>query len=68
MKFAVSGLGNFGLNIAKTLYEKGNELLAIKELIPENTVYIPKADFIIKDSDILIIMGEEKQLQKINSL
>jgi len=46
----------------------GIQIIAIKELIPEKTTFIPKADFVIKDSDILIIMGEEKQLAKLNAL
>jgi trk system potassium uptake protein TrkA len=46
----------------------GIQVIAIKELIPEKTSFIPKSDFVIKDSDILIIMGEEKQLAKLNSL
>ena len=46
----------------------GIQVIAIKELIPEKTNFVPHADFVIKDSDILIIMGEEKKLQKINSL
>jgi trk system potassium uptake protein TrkA len=29
MKFAVIGLGSFGANVAKTLYERGHEVLAI---------------------------------------
>ena len=45
----------------------GIQVIAIKELIPEKTNFVPRADFVIKDSDILIIMGEEKKLQKINS-
>jgi trk system potassium uptake protein TrkA len=45
----------------------GIQIIAIKELIPEKTSFVPRADFVIKDSDILIIMGEEKKLQKINS-
>jgi trk system potassium uptake protein TrkA len=28
-KFAVIGLGNFGFNVAKTLYENGDEVLGI---------------------------------------
>jgi K+/H+ antiporter YhaU regulatory subunit KhtT len=28
---------------------------------------MPKADFVIKDSDILIILGEEKQLKKLDT-
>ncbi len=43
-------------------------VIAIKELIPEKTTFVPKADFVLKDSDILVIMGEDKQLEKINAL
>lgn len=46
----------------------GIQIIAIKELIPEKTAFIPKADFVIKDSDVLIIMGQEKELAKINLL
>lgn len=46
----------------------GIQILAIKEIIPDRTVFIPSADFVIKDSDILIIMGDEKQLKKIDSV
>jgi trk system potassium uptake protein TrkA len=46
----------------------GIQVLAIKELIPEKTTFVPKADFVLKDSDILVIMGEDKQLEKINAL
>jgi trk system potassium uptake protein TrkA len=46
----------------------GIQVIAIKELIPEKTTFVPKADFVLKDSDILVIMGEEKQLEKINAL
>ena len=45
----------------------GIQVIAIKELIPEKTTFIPKADFILKDSDILVIMGKHKQLEKINA-
>lgn len=46
----------------------GVQVIAIRELIPERTIYIPKADFVIKDSDVLIVMGEEGQLEKLISL
>ncbi|MCG2816305.1 MAG: NAD-binding protein, partial [Candidatus Aminicenantes bacterium] len=29
MKFAVIGLGSFGFNVAKTLFEKGAEVMAL---------------------------------------
>jgi len=45
----------------------GIQVIAIKGLIPEKTTLVPKADFVIKDSDILIIIGNEKQLSKINN-
>lgn len=46
----------------------GVQVIAIKEIIPEKTTFIPKANFVIKDSDVLVIIGEEKQLEKINAL
>ncbi|MQY61058.1 NAD-dependent epimerase/dehydratase family protein [bacterium] len=46
----------------------GIQVIAIKELIPEKTTFVPKADFVLKDSDILVIMGDDKQLEKINAL
>jgi trk system potassium uptake protein TrkA len=46
----------------------GIQVLAVKQLIPEKAAFIPTADFIVKDSDVLIILGEEKQLEKVNSL
>jgi len=46
----------------------GIQVIAIKELIPEKTTFVPTADFVLKDSDIMVIMGEEKQLEKINAL
>jgi trk system potassium uptake protein TrkA len=46
----------------------GIQVIAIKELIPEKTTFVPKADFVLKDSDILVIMGEDKQLEKIGAL
>ncbi len=60
--------------IGKTLRELdlrnkyGIQIIAIKEIIPEKITFIPKSDFVLKDSDILIIMGEEKQLTKLNAL
>ena len=44
----------------------GIQVIAIRELVPEKTVYVPKADFVVKDSDILIVMGDEKNLEKLN--
>lgn len=45
----------------------GIQVIAVRELVPEKTVYVPKADFVIKDSDVLIVMGDEKKLEKLTS-
>lgn len=46
----------------------GIQVIAVRELVPERTIYVPRADFVIKDSDVLIVMGEEKQLDRLMSL
>ncbi|MDH7512644.1 MAG: TrkA family potassium uptake protein [Clostridiales bacterium] len=46
----------------------GIQVIAVRELVPERTIYVPEADFVIKDSDILIVMGDEKKLEKLMSL
>ena len=40
-------------------------IVGIKELVPERFVVVPSADFIVKDSDILIILGKETDLKEI---
>ena len=43
-------------------------IIAIKELVPENFVLVPPASFVIKDSDILIILGKSEDILKIKVL
>ena len=43
-------------------------VIAVKGLIPEKTTLIPDADFVVKDSDILVVIGEKKDLKKISEL
>jgi len=43
-------------------------IIAIKELVPENFVLVPPATFVIKDSDILIMLGKSKHIKEIKSL
>ena len=43
-------------------------IIAVKELVPERFIMVPDADFTIKDSDILIIIGKEKVLKEIREL
>lgn len=44
----------------------GVQVLAVREIVPERLAYIPTADFVVKESDILIVMGEESKLKKLN--
>lgn len=41
------------------------EVIAIREIMPERLTMVPRADFVIKDTDILVIIGREKDIQKI---
>lgn len=43
-------------------------IIAIKELVPENFLLVPPANFIIKDSDILILLGKSKDIKGIKAL
>jgi trk system potassium uptake protein TrkA len=43
-------------------------VIAIKELVPERFRMVPDADFVVKDSDILVILGKESDLAKIREL
>ncbi|MFQ5707032.1 MAG: potassium channel family protein [bacterium] len=46
----------------------GIQVIIIKEIIPENIILIPRANHVIKDSDILVVMGENKDLEKLKKL
>ncbi len=46
----------------------GLNIIAIKELVPERFVMVPTADFVVKDSDLLIMVGKEADLKKIKEL
>ncbi|WP_319524821.1 TrkA family potassium uptake protein [uncultured Desulfosarcina sp.] len=40
----------------------GIQVIAIKELVPENVVLIPTGHFVVKESDILILLGPDDAL------
>ncbi len=44
------------------------QVLMIKELVPENVVVIPTGDHVIKDSDVLVVMGKDEDLKRLESL
>lgn len=43
-------------------------IIAIKALVPESFILVPPADFVIKDSDILMMLGKTEDIRKIKAL
>lgn len=41
------------------------DVIAVKEVLSDQVKMVPRADFVIKDSDILVVIGKEKDIQKI---
>jgi trk system potassium uptake protein TrkA len=41
------------------------EVIAVRETLPERLTMVPRAEFVIKDSDVLVVIGKEKDIQKI---
>ncbi len=41
------------------------QVIAIRQLVPEKLIFIPGADFVIKDSDVLVVMGEEGNIAEL---
>lgn len=46
----------------------GINVIAVRGLVPEKTTIIPGADFVIKDSDILVVIGDREKLKKITEM
>ena len=44
----------------------GIQIIAVKELVPEKVDLVPGGDFVIKDSDILIVVGKDEDLEKLS--
>jgi len=44
------------------------QVIAVKEFIPERMVMIPPMDTIIKDSDLMILMGRDEDIKRIKEL
>jgi trk system potassium uptake protein TrkA len=41
------------------------EVIAVREMLPERLTMVPRAEFVIKDSDVLVVIGKERDIQKI---
>jgi trk system potassium uptake protein len=46
---------NYGINV-----------IAVRELVPERLVVLIQPDFVIKDSDVLIVVGKHEDIEKLN--
>ncbi len=44
------------------------QVIAVRELIPDRINLVPKADCVIKDSDIMVILGRDEDLNKIKGI
>jgi trk system potassium uptake protein TrkA len=42
------------------------EVIAIRDIISDRIHMVPPADFVIKDGEVLVVVGKEKDIQKIN--
>jgi len=43
-------------------------IIAVKEMVPENFIVVPPADFVIKDSDLLIMLGKSEDIRHVKTL
>ncbi len=41
------------------------EVIAVREVLPDRLQMVPRADFMMKDTDVLVVIGREKDIQKI---
>ena len=41
------------------------EVIAVKELLPDRLQMVPRADFVIKDTDLLVVIGKNEDIRKI---
>lgn len=41
------------------------EVIAVREMLPDRIKMVPRADFVIKDSDVLVVIGKEEHIKKI---
>jgi trk system potassium uptake protein TrkA len=43
-------------------------VVAVQETVPENFVFVPPADFLLKDSDVMIMLGRTENIDRIKGL
>lgn len=48
--------------------EFGVQVIAIKDVLTDKLVIVPKGNYLLKDSDVLILLGEKKQIDAITQV
>jgi trk system potassium uptake protein len=43
-------------------------VIAVKERVPENFILVPPASFVIKESDILMMLGKSEDIKRIEKI
>lgn len=46
----------------------GIQVVIIKEKFPKEKIHVPRADYVIKESDVLVVMGKNEDLEEIRKL
>ncbi len=46
----------------------GVQVIVVKGYVPDALVLVPTADYVIKDDDVLVIMGQDEHLKKVQGL
>ena len=41
------------------------EVIAVKEVLSDQVNMVPRADYVVKDTDVLVVIGKEQDIQKI---
>jgi trk system potassium uptake protein TrkA len=44
------------------------QIIMVKEIVPQNTLLIPDGNYVVKDSDILVLLGENADLERVEKL
>ena len=57
-----------GKSLADLELRSKYNIIGIRELVPENFVLVPGADFVIKHSDILLVTGTRDDIKKIEKI
>jgi hypothetical protein len=43
-------------------------VIVVKEMVPYKLVPVPYGNYVIKDSDVLVLMGPDRDLKKLQNL